>query len=300
METESKFKIIGVVGLGLMGTGIVQVAATAGYEVVALDAEKNLVDLSIERIASSLQRMVQKNVIEESGRETILARIEGRSDLGAMNDCDLIIEAVYEDVNSKKALFQQIDSICPEKTVFASNTSTLDITGLCSSVKRVDRFLGLHFFNPVPVMKLVEVVRTAVTSGDVIKRSLDFVTSLGKRPILVRDQAGFLVNYLLTPYLFDAIRALSSGLATVSDIDSGMRYGCGHPMGPLTLSDLIGLDTLVNAGNILFDEYRETRYAPPPLLKRLVALGDLGVKSGRGFYDYNDSKEAQPRNLVGL
>lgn len=300
MGAESRFRLVGVVGLGLMGTGIAQVAAMAAYDVVVLDTEKNLVDASINKIASNLTRMVDKGAIKESERETFLARIEGHSDPQAMSECDLIIEAVCEDSSAKKALFQQLDAICAENTVFASNTSTLDITGLCSGLGHADRFLGLHFFNPVPVMKLVEVVRTAVTSEDVIQRSLDFVVSLGKRPILVRDQSGFLVNYLLTPYLFDAIRALSSGLATVSDIDSGMRYGCGHPMGPLALSDLIGLDTLVKAGNILFDEYHEPRYAPPPLLKRLVTLGDLGAKSGRGFYDYSDSKWSQPRNLAGF
>jgi 3-hydroxybutyryl-CoA dehydrogenase len=300
MVPVAGFKVIGVVGLGIMGTGIAQVAAMADYDVVALDSEKSLVDRSIARIAFSLQRMVEKGIFPETVPENILSRIKGSSDLEAMSDCDLIIEAVYEDYNSKRAIFEKLDVICDEKTVFASNTSTLDITGLCSGLKRSDRFLGLHFFNPVPVMKLVEVVRTAVTSEDAINRSLDFVISLDKRPVQVRDQAGFLVNYLLTPYLFDAIRALSAGLASVSDIDSGMRYGCGHPMGPLALSDLIGLDTLFKAGNILFDEYRESRYSPPPLLKRLVSLGDLGVKSGRGFYDYTGSKGGNPRDLIGF
>lgn len=300
MATDSRFRLVGVIGLGLMGTGITQVVAMAEYDVIAIDTEKNLVDTSIRKIASNLTRMVDKKIINESEKENGLARIKGHSDPRAMSDCDIIIEAVYEGSNAKKALFQQLAAICPEKTVFASNTSTLNITDLCSDVRKPERFLGLHFFNPVPAMKLVEVVRTAVTSDDVIQRSLDFVVSLGKRPILVRDQAGFLVNYLLTPYLFDAIRALSSGLATVNDIDIGMQYGCGHPMGPLALSDLIGLDILVKAGEILFEEYRKPRYAPPPLLKRLVALGDLGVKTGRGFYDYSHSNVSEPRNLSGF
>ncbi len=300
MSQNRLFKQIGVVGLGSMGCGIAQVVAGSGYQVRALDVEKRLVDGAISRLGSALQKLVRKNVMGEQERKAVLARIEGSTDLSVLKDCDIIIEAVYEDLEGKRKLFSQLVQICTEETVFASNTSTLSITSLASNLSRPERFLGLHFFNPAPVMKLIEVVKTAATSHEVLESVLDFVKSLGKTPVLVRDQAGFLVNYLLTPYLFDSIRSLSAGLGTVSDIDNGMRLGCGHPMGPLALADLIGLDVLLNAGNILFDEYREARYAPPPLLKRLVAFGDLGAKSGRGFYDYKGQENPKPRDLMGL
>ncbi len=300
MSQELVLKRIGVIGLGSMGCGITQVVAGAGYRVRALDVEKGLVDAAINRVDSALQKLVHKNLMQEQERAAVLARIDGGTDLGELKDCDLIIEAVYEDREAKERLFSQLDDTCPRETVFASNTSTLSISSLVSNLSRPERFLGLHFFNPAPVMKLVEVVRTTATSPEVIALAIDFVKSLGKVPIVVRDQAGFLVNYLLTPYLFDSIRSLSAGLATVIDIDNGMRLGCGHPMGPLALADLIGLDVLLNAGNILFDEYREARYAPPPLLKRLVALGDLGAKSGRGFYEYQGHERPKPRDLMGL
>ncbi|HTY24033.1 MAG TPA: 3-hydroxyacyl-CoA dehydrogenase family protein [Desulfomonilaceae bacterium] len=300
MGEDRAFKQIGVVGLGSMGCGIAQVVAGNGYQVRAVDVEKRLVDEAISRLDRAFQKLVQKNLMEEHERSEVLARIEGGTDLGVLKDCDLVIEAIYEDREGKRKLFSQLVQICTEETVFASNTSTLSITSLVSNLDRPERFLGLHFFNPAPVMKLVEVVKTAATSQEVLASVLDFVKSLGKAPVVVRDQAGFLVNYLLTPYLFDSIRSLSSGLASVNDIDTGMRLGCGHPMGPLALADLIGLDVLLNAGNILFDEYREARYAPPPLLKRLVALGDLGAKSGRGFYDYKGEEKSKPRDLMGL
>ncbi|MFH1116501.1 MAG: 3-hydroxyacyl-CoA dehydrogenase NAD-binding domain-containing protein [Pseudomonadota bacterium] len=300
MSQNLVFKRIGVVGLGSMGCGITQVLAACGYQVRAVDVEKGLVDAAITRVGTSLQKLVQKNLMQEQERSAVLARIDGGIDLDSLKDCDLVIEAVYEDPEAKGRLFAQLDAICPRETVFASNTSTLSISSLVSNLSRPERILGLHFFNPAPVMKLVEVVKTTATSQEVIGLVIDLVKSLGKVPIVVRDQAGFLVNYLLTPYLFDSMRSLSAGLATVSDIDNAMRLGCGHPMGPLALADLIGLDVLLNAGNILFDEYREARYAPPPLLKRLVALGDLGAKSGRGFYEYQRPGEAQPRDLMGL
>lgn len=283
-----------------MGTGIAQVVAMAGYQVRALDIEQTLVDMAMDRIAHALDGMVRKSVIEDSESKNIVSRIEGCADLASAGDCDFIIEAVYEDGEAKRQLFRKLDEICPEATLFASNTSTLSIAWLSSGLKRVDRFVGLHFFNPVPVMNLVEVIKTTATAAETIQQVLHFARSLNKTPVVVRDQAGFLVNYLLTPYLFDAMRSLSSGLATVSDIDAAMRHGCGHPMGPLALADLIGLDILLSGGNILFEEYREPRYAPPPLLKRLVDLGDLGKKSGRGFYEYSDPREPRPRDLIGF
>lgn len=300
MNRVREFQRIGVVGLGLMGTGIVQVAATAGYATTAIDTEQNLVDRAMDRVAGSLRKMVEKSLLPEAEEEATFCRIQASTDLTVLTDCDLIIEAVYEDLQIKRNLFRHLDEMCPLDTVFASNTSSLPVTALASGLRRVDKFVGLHFFNPVPIMNLVEVVKTTATSHAVVERVRHFVASLEKKPILVRDQAGFLVNYLLTPYLFDAIRSLSSGLGTVGDIDSSMRLGCGHPMGPLALSDLIGLDTLAKAGNILFEEYRESRYATPPLLKRLVDMGDLGKKSGRGFYDYHESEKPRPRDLAGF
>jgi 3-hydroxybutyryl-CoA dehydrogenase len=300
MGPDSKPISIGIVGLGLMGAGIAQAAATAGYDVKACDMEQGLVDRALNRVAKNLLKMAGKGLMQEAETEAIVARIETSTDLAVVQDCELVIEAVYEDREAKRTLFQRLDALCPEQTLLASNTSTIAITGLASGLKRVERVLGLHFFNPVPVMKLVEVVKTAATSKEVIDRAIAFVTSLDKKPIVVRDQAGFVVNYLLTPYLFDAIRSLSSGLGTVNDIDDAMRYGCGHPIGPLALADLIGLDTLAKAGDILFEEYRESRYASPPLLKRLVELGDFGSKTGRGFYDYRTAGAPLPRDLRGL
>ena len=298
MTGEFAFKRVGVVGLGQMGCGIAQVIAPSGYNVIALDMDKGLVDHAVNRLEQALEKMVHKGFIEDAKRKAVLSRIEYGTDIEVLSDCDLIIEAVYEDFQTKKQLFQRLDDICPEHTIFASNTSTLSITSLASGLKRIDRFLGLHFFNPVPLMKLVELVKTLATAETAITRMVDFAKSIGKIPIVVRDQAGFVVNFLLTPFLFDAIRSLSSGLGTVSDIDNSMRYGCGHPMGPLALCDLIGLDILVKAGDILYEEFRDARFAVPPLLKRLVALGYLGTKSGLGFYDYSDPKEPRPRDLV--
>jgi 3-hydroxybutyryl-CoA dehydrogenase len=298
MNGESAFKRVGVVGLGQMGCGIAQVIALSGYHIRALDVDKGLVDRAINRMEQALKKMVHKGSIEDTERESVLSRIEYGTDLEVLRDCDLIIEAVYEDFQTKKQLFQRLDDICPEHTIFASNTSTLSITSLASGLNRSERFLGLHFFNPVPSMKLVELVKTLATSQAAITAVVDFAKSLGKIPIVVRDQAGFVVNFLLTPFLFDAIRSLSSGLATVSDIDNGMRYGCGHPMGPLALSDLIGLDILAKAGDLLYEEFRDARFAVPPLLKRLVALGYLGAKSGLGFYDYSDPEGPRPRDLI--
>jgi 3-hydroxybutyryl-CoA dehydrogenase len=300
MGQDSMFTTVGVVGSGAMGCGIAQVAACNGFQVHAVDIDPTLAASLVPRIEKALDKLVHKQSMQESERVDALSRLTATTDLGSLSACDLIIEAVSEDREIKKSLFRSLDGICPGSTIFASNTSTLSITELAASLNRPDRFIGLHFFNPVPVMPLVEVVKTAATRQDVIDACLGFVESLRKKPILVRDQAGFLVNYLLTPYLFDAIRSLSNGLGSVSDIDNGMRYGCGHPMGPLALCDLIGLDILLNAGNILFDEYRDLRFSPPPLLKRIVALGDLGLKTGSGFYDYRDPKSPQSRDLKGL
>lgn len=283
-----------------MGCGIAQVSACNGYRVHAVDVFPSLATTLVPRIEKALDKLVLKQSMGDSERADALSRLTATTNLDSLSHCDLIIEAVPEDREIKKSLFRSLDSVCSAQAIFASNTSTLSITELAASIKRRDRLIGLHFFNPAPVMPLVEVVKTASTRPEVIAAALRFVESLGKKPVVVRDQAGFLVNYLLTPYLFDAIRSLSNGLGSVGDIDNGMRYGCGHPMGPLALADLIGLDILLNAGNILFDEYRDSRFSPPPLLKRLVAMGDLGTKSGCGFYDYHDPKSPRSRDLIGL
>ena len=299
MTERATLKQVGIVGLGTMGRGIAQVTAQAGYDVRIIDQEQSMAEGALEVISKSLQKMVQKEVLEEGEKEQILSRIHGEKDLGSFSACDLIIEAVFEDFETKKNLLHKLDGICSPETIFATNTSTLSVTKLASGLSRLDRIVGLHFFNPVQRMKLIEVVNTVTASDQVIKTLLGFVESLGKEPVLIRDQAGFLVNFLLTPYLFDAIRALSGGLSTVREIDNAMRYGCGYPMGPLALCDLIGLDILVNGAKSLLEEYHDARYAPPPLLKRLVELGDFGIKSGRGFYDYQDPKNPKPRSFFG-
>ena len=291
---------IGVAGLGVMGCGIAQVTLTSGHRVIVMDTDQNLVDHGIAQVERALDKQVRKGVMDAESKAECMSRIQGTTLMAGLKDCDLIIEAVYEERAAKRALFEQLDAICLEKTLFASNTSSLSITGLASGLGRVARFLGLHFFNPVPHMKLVEVIRTPATSEETLTTALGFVRSIGKTPVMVRDQAGFMVNYLLTPYLFDAIRSLSSGLGSVSDIDKAMHSACGHPMGPLALCDFIGLDILYRAGNILYEEHRDRRFSVPPLLKRLVELGDVGVKAGRGFYEYHTPQAPCPRDLAGL
>ncbi len=300
MEPNTNLKCVGIVGLGTMGGGIAQVAAHSGYIVTAVDRTQKVVDQGILAIRESLHRMCEKRTLEEKEIDEILSRINQATDISALSRCDLIIEAVYEELEIKKSIFKQLENICRSKTILASNTSSLSITRLASNVSRPSNLVGMHFFNPVPVMQLVEIIKTIATSSETLQTVIAFAKSINKKPIVVKDQAGFLVNFLLTPYLFDAIRSLSAGLGTVEEIDNGMRYGCAHPMGPLALCDLIGLDILVNAGRTLFIEHCEQRYAPPPLLLRLVELGDLGIKTGQGFYDYQDSKKMRPRKLEGF
>jgi 3-hydroxybutyryl-CoA dehydrogenase len=277
---------VGVLGCGLMGSGIAQAAATAGFSTLVRDVEDGLLAQGEGAIQRSLGKLVEKGKLDSGSSRSALERLTFTTDLGALAECDLIIEAITEDLELKNELWRALDDLCPAETIFASNTSSLSIGAMAAATRRPDRFVGLHFFNPVPLMPLVEVVRAVTTSADVLDRAVEFARRLGKEPIASRDRSGFVVNRLLVPFLLDAVRALEQGVASAPDIDRGMQLGCGHPMGPLLLLDFVGLDTVNRIAEIMFDEYREARYAPPPLLRRLVAAGFHGRKSGRGFYDY--------------
>jgi 3-hydroxybutyryl-CoA dehydrogenase len=281
-----KIRKVGILGCGLMGSGIAEVAARGGYETVVREVSQELVDKGLERIQGSLAKAVERKKLEAAERDLALARLSGEVELAALADCDLVIEAIVENLEDKRKTFAALDQVVKQGALFASNTSSLTITQIAMSTRRPDRFVGMHFFNPVPVMKLVEVVRTILTSEEAFDTARDFVRSLGKEPIAARDNSGFIVNRLLVPYLLDAVRALEEGVGSVEDIDKGMQLGCGYPMGPFTLLDFVGLDTTYYIADIMFDEYREKRFAPPPLLKQMVLAGRLGRKSGRGFYEY--------------
>lgn len=282
----SEIRRVGVLGFGLMGSGIAQTCAASGYDTIAHEPLAAARDRGQGAVAKSLGKLADKNVITAEARDAALARLHVVDALDALKECDLIIEAVTEDLDVKNSLWRELDPACPAHTVFASNTSSLTIAAMAAATRRPDRFVGLHFFNPVPLMPLVEIVRTVGTSDATAERMHGFVRSLGKQPVAAKDASGFIVNLLLVPYLLDAVRAVERGVASVTDIDQAMRLGAGHPMGPLTLLDFIGLDTTARIAEIMFDEYREARYAPPPLLRRMVAAGLFGRKSGRGFYDY--------------
>jgi 3-hydroxybutyryl-CoA dehydrogenase len=281
-----EIKTVGVLGCGLMGSGIAQAAAAAGFPTVARDVTGPLLEKGRAGILKSLDRLVEKGKLPAATRDTALGRLSFETDLPALGDCDIIIEAVTEDLELKNRLWRELDRICGPATIFASNTSSLTIAAMAAATSRPDRFVGLHFFNPVPLMPLVEVVRTVTTSLDTFQRVFAFARALGKEPVPAVDSPGFIVNLLLVPYLLDAARALERGVGSITDLDRAMQLGCGHPMGPLALLDFIGLDTVVRIADIMFDAYRETRYAPPPLLRRMVVVGFFGRKSGRGFYDY--------------
>jgi 3-hydroxybutyryl-CoA dehydrogenase len=281
-----KIKKVGVLGCGLMGSGIAEVAARAGYETVVREVTDELLEKGLAKIHGSLAKAVEKGKLEAAARDETAGRLSGTVDLAALADCDLVVEAIVENLEEKRKTFGALDQTVKEDAVFASNTSSLTITQLAMFTRRPERFVGLHFFNPVPVMKLVEVVRTILTADETFGRAFDFARSLGKEPIACRDNSGFVVNRLLVPYLLDAVRALEEGVGSVEDIDKGMQLGCGYPMGPFTLLDFVGLDTTYYIANIMFEEYREKRFAPPPLLKQMVLAGRTGKKSGRGFYDY--------------
>jgi 3-hydroxybutyryl-CoA dehydrogenase len=283
----AEIKKVGVLGCGLMGSGIAQVAATAGYTTVVRDVSDAVMAKGKAGIGKSLDKFVEKGKLPAADRDAALGRLSYVTDVTALKDCDLIIEAVTEDLELKNDLWKQLDALCPAHTIFASNTSSLTIAAMASATARADRFVGLHFFNPVPLMQLVVVVRTVTTSPGTFEKALNFGRSLGKEAVAAKDNSGFIVNLLLVPYLLDAIRALEHGVANTVDIDNAMKLGCGYPMGPLTLLDFVGNDTTYKIAEIMFTEYRETRYAPPPLLKRMVMAGFYGRKSGKGFYDYS-------------
>jgi 3-hydroxybutyryl-CoA dehydrogenase len=283
----SDIKTVGVLGCGLMGSGIAQVAATAGYDTLVRDVAPPILDKAKAGIEKSTAKFVEKGKLAAPDRDAALKRLTFTTTLADLKRCDIVIEAVTEDLEVKNAMWKELDGLCGPGTIFASNTSSLTIAAMTVATKRADRFVGLHFFNPVPLMQLVEVVRTVTTSPETFKRAYAFATSLGKEPVATKDTSGFIVNLLLVPYLLDAIRALERGAGTVPDIDKAMQLGCGYPMGPLTLLDFVGLDTTYKIAEIMFAEYKEQKYAAPPLLKRMVLAGLHGKKSGKGFYDYS-------------
>jgi 3-hydroxybutyryl-CoA dehydrogenase len=288
---------VGLVGCGLMGSGIAQVCATAGFPTVVREVSQELVDKGLKGIEKNLARLTEKGTITAAVQGEIRGRLKGTTRIEDLKDCDLIVEAIIEQLPAKRELFTHLDSLCPSSTIFASNTSSLTITEIATATKRPQRFVGLHFFNPVPVMKLVEVVRTIATDPAVYDEMVAFGAKLGKTPVRAHDSTGFIVNRLLVPYLLDAIRALEEGVGSIEDIDASMKLGCGYPMGPFTLLDFVGLDTTYYISQIMFDEFKERRFASPPLLKRMVLAGWNGRKSGRGFYDYSDPANPKPNKL---
>ncbi len=280
-------KNVGVIGCGAMGGGIALVSADAGYNVIVLEIEEKFLTSGMDKIEKFLNKSVEKEKMTSQQKDEVLSRIKGTLDIHDLAQCELIVEAALEDVTLKRELFQKLDGICGSDTILATNTSSLTVIEIAEATKRQDRVVGLHFFNPVPLMPLVEVVKTIKTSKESFDTAWEFVEKIKKIPIAAKDNAGFIVNLLLVPYMLDAVRVLGEGVASVEDIDKGMQYGCGHPMGPLALLDLIGIDVINNVANIMYNEYKEKKYAPPPLLKQMVIGGYFGKKTGRGFYDYS-------------
>lgn len=292
---------VGVLGCGLMGAGIAQVSATAGFETVVKEVSDEFIAKGFGGIEKSLAKFAEKGTITSDQQREIRGRLSGTTSFAELADCDIIIEAIIENLEEKRSTYRQLDEICKPETIFASNTSSLSITEMmtATSPERQRRFIGMHFFNPVPLMKLVEVVKTILTDEDVYEQAVEFGKKLGKVPVRAGDKTGFIVNRLLVPYMLDSIRALEEGVGSIVDIDNAMKLGCGYPMGPFTLGDFVGLDTTYYIAEIMFNEFREKRFAPPPLLKRMVLAGLYGRKSGRGFYDYTkDPKNPTPMNLI--
>ena len=296
-----EIKRVGVLGCGLMGSGIAQTAASAGFETIVREVSEDLIAKGFGGIEKSLAKFAEKGTITVEQQALIRGRLKGTTELEELADCDIVIEAIIENLEAKRETYARLDSICKAETIFASNTSSISITEMmtATSPERQRRFIGLHFFNPVPIMKLVEVVRTILTDEEIYEQAIEFAKKLGKVPVRAGDKTGFIVNRLLVPYMLDAMRALEEGVGSIVDIDNAMRLGCGYPMGPFTLGDFVGLDTTYYIAEIMFNEFREKRFAPPPLLKRMVMAGLYGRKSGRGFYDYTkDPKNPTPMNLV--
>lgn len=298
-------KKVGVLGCGLMGSGIAQVSAMAGYDVVVLEADQKFIDKGFAGIEKSVTKLLEKQV-EKGGitpdqskaqKDAALSRLKGTLNKQDLADCDLIVEAIIENVEIKKKMYAELDAIVKKECIFATNTSSISVTELMAATKRPERFIGLHFFNPVPLMKLVEVVRTIATSPEVFEEAVEFGKKVGKVPVRTMDKTGFIVNRLLVPYLLDAIRAYEEGVGSISDIDNAMKLGCGYPMGPFTLLDFVGLDTTYYITHVMFDEFKERRFAAPALLKRLVLAGWYGQKTGKGFYDWSDPKNPRPMSF---
>jgi 3-hydroxybutyryl-CoA dehydrogenase len=287
---------VGVLGCGLMGSGIAQVSATAGFDVTVLEVEQRFIDKGFAGIEKSLAKFAEKGTLKESP-EAVRGRLKGTTNKQDLADCDIVVEAIIENVGEKKKMFASLDPIVKKDAIFATNTSSISVTELLSAVKRPERVIGLHFFNPVPLMKLVEVVKTIATAPDVYDAAYEFGKKLGKVPVRTSDKTGFIVNRLLVPYLLDAIRAYEEGVGSIPDIDNAMKLGCGYPMGPFTLLDFVGLDTTYYITHVMFDEFKERRFASPPLLKRLVMAGWYGRKTGKGFYDYSDPNNPVPGNF---
>jgi 3-hydroxybutyryl-CoA dehydrogenase len=296
-----EIKKVGVLGCGLMGSGIAQVAASAGFETVVREVSDDLIKKGFAGIEKSLAKFAEKGTITPGQQQEIRDRLSGTTSSEDLSDCDIIIEAIIENLEEKRKTYKQLDGLCKPETIFASNTSSISITEMMTTTSpaRQQRFIGLHFFNPVPLMKLVEVVRTILTDEAIYEQGIEFARRLGKVPVRAGDKSGFIVNRLLVPYMLDAIRALEEGVGSIQDIDTSMKLGLGYPMGPFTLGDFVGLDTTYYIAEIMFNEFREKRFAPPPLLKRMVMAGLYGRKSGRGFYDYTkDPKNPTPMSLV--
>jgi 3-hydroxybutyryl-CoA dehydrogenase len=290
-------KKIGVLGCGLMGSGIAQVSATAGFDVTSLEVEQKFIERGFAGIRKSLDKLAGKGQLTESP-DAIFARLKGTTRKEDLADCDIIVEAIIENLGEKKKMFASLDPIVKPSAIFASNTSSISITDTMTATRRADRFVGMHFFNPVPLMKLVEVIRTIVTSDEIFETVCAFGVKLGKVPVRTSDRPGFIVNRLLLPYLVDAIRAFEEGVGSITDIDLSMKLGCSHPMGPFTLLDFVGLDTTYYIANVMFDDFKDQRFAAPPLLKRMVIAGWHGKKSGRGFYDWSDPKAPVPQDAA--
>ncbi|KAB2966347.1 MAG: 3-hydroxybutyryl-CoA dehydrogenase [Thermoanaerobaculia bacterium] len=277
---------VGVLGCGLMGSGIAEVAAKSGFDVVVREVSSELLDKGLGRLRGSLDKAVEKGKLPAADRDAALARLRGTIEIADLAGCDLVVEAIIENVEEKKKVYAAVGEVVGPEAILASNTSSLTITQMAMATRRPERFVGLHFFNPVPVMKLVEVVRTLLADDAVVAEVTEFCRALGKEPVQCKDNSGFIVNRLLVPYMLDAIRGYEEGIGSIEDIDKAMQLGCGYPMGPFTLLDFVGLDTTYYIADIMFEEYREKRFAPPPLLKQMVQAGRLGRKSGRGFYEY--------------